>query len=169
MTHWVLFDWGDTLMRTLDYPGPMCSWPKVEALPGVTELLRSLHGRVGIALATNAADSREEEIRRALELGGLGPFVDRIFCFRSVGHRKTSPAFFAHVMGQLALPASRLVMVGDDPEQDVRAARTAGIKAVWFNERNHESSVGEDVRTIHAFTELPQVLEDWGVIPTGKP
>lgn len=167
--HWVLFDWGDTLMRTLDHPGPMCSWPRVDVVPGALALLSSLHGKVGIALATNAADSQEEEIRRALVRGGLSPFVDRIFCFRSVGSRKASPCFFAHIVAQLEVPASRLVMVGDDFEQDVTAAGTAGIKAVWFNERNHESRIGAEVQTIHALTELPQVLEAWGVLAAGTP
>jgi len=166
---WVLFDWGDTLMRTLDYPGPMCTWPQVDVVPGAVALLSSLHGKVGIALATNAADSQEEEIRQALVRGGLSPFVDRIFCFRSVGLRKASPPFFTHIATQLEVPVSRLVMVGDDFEQDVTAAGTAGIKAVWFNERTHESRIGADVWTIHALTELPQVLEAWGVLTPGTP
>jgi HAD superfamily hydrolase (TIGR01509 family) len=169
MMHWVLFDWGDTLMRTFAQPGPMCTWPEVEALRGATELLQSLHGRVGIALATNAADSREEEIRRALERAGLASWVDRIFCFHSVGHKKASPPFFAHVTAQLDLPADRLVMVGDDFEQDVQAASAAGIKAVWFNDRDHESRFGAGFRTIHALAELPKLLEDWGVLVPGKP
>ena len=162
--NWLLFDWGDTLMRTFDYPGPMASWPKVEALPGALELLRSLQGQVGIALATNAKDSREDEIRAALALVGLESFVDRIFCFRSVGQKKSSPPFFTHVLEQLDLPVQQLIMVGNDFEEDVLAANAAGIKAVWFNARDQESRSGADFRTIHALTELPERLEEWGVL-----
>jgi len=164
MRRWILFDWGDTLMRTFDHPGPMCSWPQVEALPGALEMLRSLHGRAGIALATNAADSREEEIRKALAMAELDPFLDPIFCFRSVGHKKASPPFFRHVMERLDVSPHELVMVGDDFEQDVTAANAMGIKGVWFNSRSRESRSGAEYRTIHALIELPPALDQWGFL-----
>jgi len=160
---WVLFDWGDTLMRVLDYPGPMRSWPKVEAIPGAWAALKSLEGRIGIALATNAADSQEWEIRDALGAVGLEGFVDRIYCFKSVGHRKSSPPFFAHVLKDLGLPAGQLVMVGDDFEQDVTAAIAMGMRAVWFNERTEEIRTGEGFQTVRALAELPDVLTAWGM------
>jgi hypothetical protein len=28
----VVFDWGDTLMRVLDFPGVMAHWPQVNAV-----------------------------------------------------------------------------------------------------------------------------------------
>ena len=168
MRDWVLFDWGDTLMRTLGYPGPMCTWPRVETLPGALDMMRTLDGRIGVALATNAADSQEQEIWKALALVGLDRYVERIFCFRSVGHKKSSPPFFSHVMSQLELPADRLVMVGDDFGQDVTAANAVGIKAVWFNEKTHESRNGREFRTIHHLAELPAPLTDWGFLATGK-
>ncbi len=164
MEKWVLFDWGDTLMRTFDYPGPMASWPRVEALPGALEMLGALHGRVGIALATNAADSEEHEIRAALAMVGLDPFVERIFCFRSVGHKKASPPFFAHVRAELELSAQGLVMVGDDFEQDVLAAKAAGIRSIWFNARNTDSRSDTEFCTIHGFAELPPKLATWGFL-----
>lgn len=164
MRPWILFDWGDTLMRTLDYPGPMCAWPRVEVVPGAAEALRELSGRAGVALATNAADSQEEEIWKALARAGLDRFIDRIFCFKSVGHKKSSPPFFAHVMEQLGLPASRLLMVGDDFEQDVTAANAVGIQAVWFNEKSHEVPEGPDHLTIHHLRDLPAQLEARGLL-----
>lgn len=164
MRPWILFDWGDTLMRTLEYPGPMCAWPEVEVIPGAAEALRELSGRAGIALATNAADSQEDEIWKALARGGLDPFIERIFCFKSVGHKKSSPPFFAHVMEQLGLPAAHLVMVGDDFEQDVTAANAVGIQAVWFNEKNHESREGADHFTIPRLRDLPARLEARGFL-----
>ena len=169
MEKWVLLDWGDTLMRTFDYPGPMVSWPRVEALPGALETLRTLQGRIGIALATNAADSEEHEIRAALAMVGLDPFVERIFCFRSVGHKKASPPFFAHVRAQLELPAQRLLMVGDDFKQDVLAAKEAGIRSIWFNARTTDSRSDTEFCTIHEFAELPPKLETWGFLGPGHP
>lgn len=169
MRSWVLFDWGNTLMRTFDHPGPMCSWPKVEAMPGAQAMLAALQGRAGLALATNAADSQEHEIRKALAMGGLDPYLEHIFCFRSVGHKKASPPFFAHVRAQLELPAQGLLMVGDDFEQDVLAAKAAGIRSVWFNARNTDSRSGTEFCTIHGFHELPPRLATWGFLGPGYP
>lgn len=169
MHRWILFDWGDTLMRTLPYPGPMCTWPRVEALPGALEMLQALAGRAGIALATNAVDSVEQEIWKALARAGLDRQVERIFCFKSVGHKKASPAFFAHVMQELALCADHLVMVGDDFDQDVTAANAVGIQAVWFNERTPELRTGTSYRTVHQLSDLPALLDRWGVLDSGKP
>ena len=169
MGNCVLFDWGDTLMRTFDYPGPMCFWPRMEVMPGALETLRVLHGRIGLALATNAADSQEHEIRKALAMGGLAPYLEPIFCFRAVGHKKASPPFFRHVMERLGASTDELVLVGDDFEQDVTAAHAQGIKAVWFNFRDHETRSGADFRTIHELQELPAALERWGFLPPGKP
>jgi putative hydrolase of the HAD superfamily len=146
----------------------MCTWPKVEVVPGAQEMLAELAPRAGLALATNAADSQEHQIRLALAAAGLEHPIQRIFCLRSVGHKKSSPPFFAHVMTQLDLPADRLVMVGDDFEQDVTAANAVGIKGVWFNEKSHETREGVDHLTIHNLRELPARLKAWGFLNDGN-
>jgi len=68
----VLFDWGNTLM--VDLPGcfgPMASWPRVEAVAHAQETLGQLRAAGWhIALATNAADSDEDQIRIALARAG---------------------------------------------------------------------------------------------------
>jgi hypothetical protein len=67
MRTWILFDWGDTLMRTLPYSGPMCSWPRVETLPGALAMLQALQGRAGIALAIRVcfqSPARRDKPRR---------------------------------------------------------------------------------------------------------
>ena len=80
MDRYLLFDWGDTLMRDFpDRSGPMADWPTVEAMPSIVAALEALHGRVGLAVATNAADSEPEQIRRALARGGLLHFFETIF------------------------------------------------------------------------------------------
>ena len=79
----ILFDWGDTLMRDFrEFSGPMASWPEVRALPGAGEVLSALRPHWRLALATNAADSSEAEIRDALERVDLSPLIDKVYCFR---------------------------------------------------------------------------------------
>jgi FMN phosphatase YigB (HAD superfamily) len=60
----------------------------------VVDVMKTLGDQYRLVLVTNAAESGENEIRAALEVVGLGPFLDRIYCFRKVGHKKPSPEFF---------------------------------------------------------------------------
>lgn len=166
MKTWVLFDWGDTLMRVFPHSvGKMKDWPRVEEMPGARKALQALHGKAGVALATNAADSEEADIRAALERVGLASFVKHIYCLRSVGARKSSPEFFRHVLADLRADANHVVMVGDDFKEDVEAACAAGLHAVWFNTRNGDDAVGQGYTTVHHLDALPAVLAGWGMVP----
>lgn len=165
MKTWVLFDWGDTLMRVFpEAKGKMKDWRKVEEMPGARKALHALHGKVGIALATNAADSEETDIREALARVGLDSFVKRIFCYKAVGAKKSTPEFFRFVLEDLHAEAAQVVMVGDDPREDADAARAAGLRAVWFNPRTAENRVAEHLTTIHHLEALPAVLMGWGLL-----
>ena len=117
-----LFDWGDTLMADLaGQTGPMCRWPSVMAMPNAVEALERLSSLAHCHLATNARDSEPGQIRDALRRVGLDGFISRIFCFRSVGHAKPSPEFFAFISQELQCENEKIVMIGDDLEQDVNS------------------------------------------------
>ena len=91
----------------------------------------------------------------------LERWLDRVYCYRRIGHPKPSAAFFESVLRDLGLAAQRVVMVGDDYDKDVQGARQAGLRAVWLNRRTGERPEGEGVRTILELGELPDVLADW--------
>lgn len=159
----VLFDWGDTLMRVFpEFEGPMSKWPRVEAIPHAKEALAGLRPGPIIGLATNAIESTEAEIREALARVHLDEFVDRVFCYRRIGHKKPSALFFGSILTLLGLEPSRVALVGDDFEQDVLGANRSGIRAVWFNPRSRVEQSGEMHRTIHDLRELDGILREWG-------
>jgi putative hydrolase of the HAD superfamily len=155
----VLFDWGDTVMREFpDCHGPMHLWPKVETIEGITEAIEQIQdGRV-IALASNAVDSQEGDIRKALNRVGLNLHFDRVYCFNKIGFMKPSPQFFDHILKELDLPTEGVIMVGDDFESDVLGANDSGIFAIWFNERSGEQRKGEMHDTIHWMAQLPAAI-----------
>lgn len=156
----ILFDWGDTLMRVFpEFSGPMKDWPRVEAVSGAAEMLATLHPNWILAVATNAADSEEENIRLALHRVGLDRYLDKIYCFKTIGHKKPSPEFFNYLLEDLGLPAGEMVMVGDDYVADVLGANACGLRAVWFNERSDEEHKNEQQRTIHELDALPELLK----------
>lgn len=162
----ILFDWGDTLMRVFpQFGGPMKDWPKVEAVSGAAEMLAVLHADLHLALATNAADSTEEDIRLALRRVDIDRWLDRIYCFKNIGHRKPSPEFFVYILKDLGLSPEQVVMVGDDYETDVLGASHCGLRAIWLNEGSVSESYTEPQCTIHALAELPGLMNKFMKMP----
>ena len=157
----ILLDWGDTVMRVFsENAGPMFTWPRVEELDGIKEVLAKLHADWTIALATNAEDSEERAIWSALARVDLDRLIDRVYCFRTVGHKKTAPEYFEHVLADLGIEANHAVMVGDDFEADVLSANHAGIRAIWFHEDGTAKKTSAMHRTIHDLLELPGALDE---------
>jgi putative hydrolase of the HAD superfamily len=126
----------------------------------VRTALESLRPSFRIGLATNAEDSNEIEIRRALGRCGLSDLFDSVFCYRQVGHRKSERGFYLKILESLEIDLSDAFMVGDSLEGDVHAAIAEGLSAVWFNPGSVESSDGEYHRTIHRFEDLVPALRD---------
>lgn len=142
-------------------PGPMHNWPVVEAVAYAREVLAALHPDWTIALATNAEDSDEEEIRLALKRCKLDSWMDRIYCFRKIGKRKPSPFFFHYILNDLNLSTEVVIFVGDDFETDILGANHVGMRAIWVNSNSLQKRTSPLHRTIHNLNELPSVLTDW--------
>lgn len=155
----LLFDWGNTLMRTFpQFPGPMSTWPRVEAIPYAVETLVHLHPFYMLCLATNAVDSDQGEIRLALARAGLDQYLDRIYCYRTIGQKKLSPQFFAYILADLNLKASQVVMIGDDYEADILGALKFGIRAVWLQAQPFNVPSHPLLKVIPNLNQLPFAL-----------
>lgn len=151
----VLFDWGDTVMR--DHPEittPMVEWERVEVIDGIADVIAALHvsGRQ-VMLATSASISDEGQIRGALARGGLDQYFSKIYCFKNTRLSK-GEAFYRHILNDLNIPASDVMMVGDGFEKDVQIPNSMGMFAVWFNPRTEEKREGDLHITIRTMQEL---------------
>ena len=159
----VLFDWGDTVMR--DDPSltvPMVEWPTVEVIEGIAGALEYLRssGRQ-IVLATSAEISDESQIRSALARVGLGEYFSYIYCFKNTRLPKGED-FYRHILRDLGIPATDVLMVGDSFPKDVQAANEVGIFAVWFNPKSDETRQGNLYVTVHSMQELRTFFESPG-------
>lgn len=141
-----------------EYTGAMVDWPKVACLPHAAQTLAALYPDWIIALATNAADSSEDQIRAALKRVGLEAMIDQVFCYQQLGTQKPDPVYFQAALKRLNLPAGSAVMVGDDFKVDVSGALQSGLRAVWLNEKNGQVRSGPGFTTIHSLAELPNAL-----------
>jgi putative hydrolase of the HAD superfamily len=159
----ILFDWGDTLMRVFpEFSGPMKDWARVEAVAGAAGMLAALQEDWTLCLATNAADSEEADIRAALRRVGLAQWLEKIYCFKKIGHRKPSHEFFEYVLKDLGVPASWVIMVGDDLEADVLGAVRCGLRGIWFNEGGREERQAGNWKVVHDLREIKARVERAG-------
>jgi FMN phosphatase YigB (HAD superfamily) len=157
----VLFDWGDTLMSEdgpLDIP--MADWPEVRSIDGAGEVLSLLSKSYRISIATNATVSKKRDVVRALERVGLNAFIDAIFCFTELGHKKSEPEFWDAVLARLGAQKDELIMIGDSLEQDVLGPMRVGIRAIWFNWKQESFSGPPSIRSVRSLRDVPAAIKE---------
>lgn len=104
-------------------------WRQVDVDQASTGLVRELRARgLTCHLVTNQNDVRASYLRDDLGYAGL---FDRVFCSCEVGATKDDPAFFAHVLDELGLPAAELLLVDDQPRY-AESARSLGLRAITW-------------------------------------
>ncbi len=132
-----------------DHFGRPESWSVYPDVPDAWDQL--MDRSLAIAIASNL-DARLAALCREL------PPLDRcaqVFCSTALGTAKPNPDFFRRVAMGLGMPETSLVMVGDDADQDIAAARCAGWRAIWLD-RNQRG--GQDPDRIARLDQLPAQL-----------
>jgi putative hydrolase of the HAD superfamily len=132
----LIFDWGDTIMRDFDEPGPMSEWEKVAWIPGVEESLETLSKKYVCIIATSAGHSDTAEMKKALARVGADRYFHQFYSRKELGYAKPDPRFFEAVLKKSAALPNETVMVGNLYEKDIIGAKQAGLTTVFFNEHN---------------------------------
>lgn len=103
----------------------------VDLVDGAEELLRALHGCIGLALITNGLQDVQ---RPRLERSTIGGYFDVVVISEEVGAAKPDPAIFDVALARMGQPRrDQVLMVGDSLTSDVAGASRSGIDACWFN------------------------------------
>ncbi|MCP4138959.1 MAG: HAD hydrolase-like protein [Chloroflexi bacterium] len=87
-----------------------------------------------VAISTNPLFPRAA-IKHRLRWAGLAPEkypFDIISSFEHFHYSKPNPAYFGEVLGRMGWPDGPVLIVGDDPERDLRAAQELGVAAYWI-------------------------------------
>jgi FMN phosphatase YigB (HAD superfamily) len=155
----LLFDWGDTVMVDFkEFTGAMYLWPVVKKVDGIERFLQKHHKKFCISLVTNAADSEEWMIKKALERVELENYFNNIFCFRSIGFKKPAPEFYKKILEKLQAGPNQVLMIGDSFDNDVVAASNIGMNAIWLNLKNSENKNCDKYITAHSFNEADEYV-----------
>jgi FMN phosphatase YigB (HAD superfamily) len=102
----------------------------------VTLIRESVKRGYQIGIATNPLFPRTAIVQR-LAWAGLPedeyPFV-LIPSYETFHFAKPNPAFFAEFLARLGWPDSSAIMIGNDPDHDIRGAHNFGLSSFWISE-----------------------------------
>jgi len=126
-------------------------------LPGAVSLLNAVRGQAKLGIITNGFTALQQ-IR--LERTGLRDYFDLLIISEQVGVAKPDARIFDYALAQAGNPdRSRVLMVGDTAESDIRGGINAGLSTCWLNAHHHV--LPEDLHptwTVTSLSELEQLL-----------
>ena len=88
---------------------------------------------------------------------GMAESFDQIFLSSDFGCRKPAAAFFRAAMEKAGVTAEEIIMVGNDPDADIRGADNCGIETRYFHTHQSPPRSGTlpgSCREIRALTDL---------------
>lgn len=127
------------------------SWACFDDVQPTLQLLRERG--LDFAIASNF-DARLHSV-----CDGLAPVarISRRIVSSVVGFRKPSRSFYDALLRTIGAGPNEVLMVGDDPENDVLGAESTGIRAVLIDRRENSSPL-DGVTSIKSLLELESVL-----------
>lgn len=119
--------------------------------PDVVPTIYALHERgYQLAIASNFDDRLHAVCD---ELDGLKNISKRVIS-SEVGWRKPHHEFYRKLIDVCGGDADRILMIGDDPQNDVRGAQQAGLRALLIERRHSDRIEDEEVPSISSLCEL---------------
>ncbi|MBG0781117.1 MAG: HAD family hydrolase [Bacteroidales bacterium] len=154
----LIFDWGDTIMRDFDEPGPMSEWENVAWIPEAEECLKTLSKHYVCIIATSASHSDTVEMKKALARLGADQYFHQFYSQKELGYAKPDPRFFKAVMKKSGALANETVMIGNLYEKDIIGAKQAGLTTVFFNEHNLKGDFPDADHIINRMNQLTKLF-----------
>lgn len=130
----LIFDWGDTIMRDFEEPGPVSEWKEVAWIPGAAESLQKLYQKYVCIIATSASHSDTTAMKKALKRMAADRYFQYFYSKVELGFAKPDPRFFERILRLSKLQAEDAVMIGNLYDKDISSAKKAGLTTVFFNE-----------------------------------
>lgn len=130
---------------------------KLRLYPYVRDVLDALHGRVPLALVT---DAQSAWARGELHQVGLLDYFDHIIVSGDFGYRKPDRRLLQLALEGMGVAAENALYVGNDMYRDVFGAREVGMRTVIYNSdqgtKDHPDCVPD--HTIGDFRELLNIV-----------
>jgi FMN phosphatase YigB (HAD superfamily) len=129
------------------------------ALPGIQEVVKSLVGKVRLAVISNTRSHIliEETVKHL----GLRDCFDTFVTSVSAGYRKPSPHIFRAVLDVWNLPPEQIVMIGDSPGKDVAGAKALEMKTIWLTTDSSETEACRADAVAKMPKDILEILKIW--------
>ena len=132
-------------------------------MPGAEKLLESLHGKYRLYICSNGSKKVQDS---RIASSGIAKYFDGIFISEEMGLNKPDKRYFEACFAQIPdFTKDNSIMVGDSLTSDIKGARNAGLKSVWFNPA-HKALSGDAAPDyeIDALEKLPVLLSEMSEI-----
>ncbi|MCA0988479.1 HAD family hydrolase [Guptibacillus algicola] len=125
------------------------------AFPKLIPMLEELKDRhISLGMITNGFGQFQMNNIEAL---GIKAYFEAIFISEWEGLRKPDPKLFHRALTKLKASKEESMFIGDHPDNDVRAARNLGMKAVWKRDDHFERV--DAVGIVDDLMDLPTLLD----------
>jgi len=101
----------------------------------VHDTLSELKQAYTLALITNG---RTKGQNAKIDNAQLRDYFECIHISESEGVKKPNPIIFKRCLERLGINAENAVYIGDNPENDVKAAQACGMKAIWKRNQHYD-------------------------------
>ncbi|MBI4726704.1 HAD family hydrolase [candidate division TA06 bacterium] len=99
-------------------------------LPGIAKVIEQLRGNYRLGIIANQPDLALDE----LEKHDLKHLFDRIVISDVVGYHKPDVRIFEEALKRAGADPKNSIMVGDRIDNDIRPAKSLGMKTVWLDQ-----------------------------------
>jgi 2-haloacid dehalogenase len=131
-----------------------------DLIEGAEEVLRVLHGKVGLVMITNGLkDVQRPRFARSL----IGDYFTDLVISEEVGAAKPSREIFDVAFEKMGQPRKEEVLiVGDGLSSDIKGGNNYGIDTCWFNPAGTPRPL--DVEVTYEISDLRELLGLIGVV-----
>lgn len=114
-----------------------------------------------LGMVSNAGDDQDvQQLARRFE---ISRYFDFILTSAACSYRKPHPRIFELALSNWYFLPSEAVMIGDNPDADIRGAKNAGLYAVWISRRagiqNGDPLPVQPDASLSTLSELPALLD----------
>ncbi|MEK5442690.1 MULTISPECIES: HAD family hydrolase [unclassified Fredinandcohnia] len=123
--------------------------------PNLINMLKELKRRnIMLGIITNGKGQFQMDNIKAL---GIEKYFDTILVSEWEEIRKPDPKIFIRALDQLNVSPNQCIFVGDHPVNDVKAAKSVGIKAIWKKDLQWTTVEADFI--INDLSELPLIID----------
>lgn len=121
-------------------------------VPGARTLLEHIKAR-GLKIGVLSNGFKEVQFDK-LRSGGVLDMIDCIVLSDEIDINKPDRRIFDYALQKAETTAEHSIMIGDNPDTDIKGALNAGWRAVFFNRNNLPIEFVEDVTTVNDLRDI---------------